>query len=248
MNENTDIQESALRLRALVRVFVSPGVWGIIVLQVLVQVAGRGAPATEEDAGAAMLRMLFGSIAIVAMLYMQAGVLAALVRTRGSVSIVDVLNSARTVFFSFVWLVVRAALVLAGIGMIAGVVVIGSLGTGDPQAIASRLAPFFLATAMLLPFLFVYWLPHVFVHNDFRLFATLKQALTLFWQRRTQSWYLAILILLPAVGAGMLPSATPFAIRLILGGAIMLLAWAANTYCIEWLVTQRQVSPSPQTK
>jgi len=244
MNETGKESENALRLRALVRVVLSPGVWAIILLQVLVQVVGRSAPAAEEDAGAALLRMLIGSVTIVAMLYMQAGVLSALARTRGPVSIGDVLNEGRKVFLVFVWLIVRAALVLAAIGIVVGLGAIGSVGTEDPQAIASRLAPFFLATAILLPFLFVYWLPHVFVHNDFRLFGTLKQALVLLWQRRVQSWYLALLILLPALLAGMLPAETPFAIRLILGGGIMLLAWAANTYCIEWLVSRRSADVS----
>ena len=238
MNGTTE-NESALRLRALVRVFISPGIWAIILLQVLIQLVGRGAPAEEEDAGAAVVRMLIGSAAVVALLYLQAGVFAALARTRGPVSVGDVLRYGRTVFLTFVWIVVRASLVLAAIGMVVGTIVVAWLGASDPQAIAQQLAPAFVVTAVVLPFLFVYWLPHVFVSNDFRLFATLKQALLLFWQRRTQGWYLVLLILLPAILVGMLPGETPFAIRLVLGGAIMLLAWAANTYCIEWLVSRR---------
>jgi len=235
--------ENALRLRALVRVVVSPGIWAIILIQVLIQLLGRHEPVTEEDAGAAFLRMFAGTVTIVAMLYFQAGVFAVLSRTRGPVTLPAVLRDGRNVFFLFVWLIVRAALVLAGIGMLAGTVVIGSLGVSDPQAIAQKLAAVLTVTAVLLPFLFVYWLPYVFVNNDFRLFASFRQALVLFWQRRMQGWYLALLILLPAVFAGMLPSATPFAVRLVLGGAIMLLAWAANTYCVEWLVARRKADP-----
>ena len=84
-------------------------------------------------------------------------------------------------------------------------------------------------------FVFVYWLPFVFVRREFRLFISLRSALNIAWTRLSHSGFLALLIVAPILIAELFPADSPWWLELILSVLTGLMSWIAYVYCVQVL-------------
>jgi hypothetical protein len=226
--------DSQRRLRAVLRALMSTGVWLLVAAQLvypLLRHSGFFAAGDTEPALGPTL--VFGAIAVL-VLYLQAGVFQALVRTREPVSMAEVIVASKDVFTDYVWLIVKAGLLFGLI--LAAVLTFILLASGDtPQALIPRLSVPLSVLFVVLPVLLLWWLPGAFVAREFRLVPSLRTA----WRELTvnpaRSVFPALLVLLPGLLLLLLPPSTPVALTLALDGAGMLLLWVADIYCLEWL-------------
>lgn len=227
--------ESERRLRAVVRAVVSPGIWLLIAAQLLYpllrqtgMLAGQGA-GTPDLAGS----LVFGLVAML-VLYLQAGVFEALVRSRETVSVAEVLKAGKTRFADFIWLALKAGLLF---GLVLGLILTAlMLVSGKPpESEMNRLSGFFAAIFIALPILLLWWLPSVFVTADFRLIASLQTARRELTSRPARSVFPAVLVLLPPLVLLAIPADTIWPVLLGLEALGMLAIWVADIYCIEWL-------------
>lgn len=233
------VDESTRRLRALVRASLSSGVWALIALQVVMGLTLR---ATADDEGAAALLRFAGFVAATAaVLYGTAGVSAAFAAGREPVSVFTAIDAGRAVFGGFLWLIAKASLVAAAILQVVLTLLVAGAGQDANQAV-TQLPSHMLPVAALSGFVLVYWMPLVFHRRDFRLFATLAEALRLVWGRAHAAGFLALLTLAPAALAWILDGRGGAITALLLQAVASLLAWAAYVYCVEWL----QDTPSPK--
>lgn len=233
------VDESTRRLRALVRASLSSGVWALIALQVVMGLTLR---ATADDEGTAALLRFAGFVAATAaVLYGTAGVSAAFAAGREPVSVFTAIDAGRAVFGGFLWLIAKASLVAAAILQVVLTLLVAGAGQDANQAV-TQLPSHMLPVAALSGFVLVYWMPLVFHRRDFRLFATLAEALRLVWGRAHAAGFLALLTLAPAALAWIIDGRGGAITALLLQAVASLLAWAAYVYCVEWL----QDTPSPK--
>lgn len=231
---NTAPTDSQRRLRAVLRALMSPGVWLLIAAQLAYPVLRHSGFFAADDTDPAIGRtMAFGVIAVL-VLYLQAGVFQALVRTRDTVSVAEVIAASKEVFVNYVWLVVKAGL-LFGLILVAVLTAIMLVSGESPQVLIARLSVPLSVLFAVLPVLLLWWLPGAFVAREFRLGPSLRSA----WRELTvnpvRSVFPASLVLLPGLLLLLLPPSTPVALTLALEGAGMLLLWVADIYCLEWL-------------
>ena len=240
MSSDNAVRETGLRLRATLRALLSPGIWLVLAVQLALVFAMHGKVPDEDSPLASTLAIFLIATALMLFYYLQAGAFHALTLTRETLTVTDTLRAGRPVFAAFVWLTLKAGLLLALIMYVLIFLVI--LLTGyDLKTITGALTPYFAIVLGVLAFVFVYWLPFVFVRLEFHLFPSLKAALQIAWNRLSRSAFLALLVLVPVVVSGLLPGDTALWIDLLLslvGGAMR---WIAYIYCIE--VLQAQAPP-----
>lgn len=204
--------------------------------QVLLVLVLRSAGMGADSASAA--RALIVALALAAFLYLVAGVSQALATERDAVGVRAVLRSGKESFAPFLWLVVKLALLVG----IAANVAVFFLAVGDAQQQRTSVEPLLHALPLLegiSGFVFVYWLPIVFVRRRFVLLPTLRAALLTAWRRLSQAAYLAFLTLVPGVAATLVGDSTPLV--WVLGVSVVggFMEWMAFDYCVQWLREQR---------
>jgi len=224
--------EATRRLRALVRAALSRGIWLIIGLQLLMGLALRF-PVGEEG-GMAAMRMLLLVLATAGVLYGTAGASAALAAGGEPGSEMAAVAAGSPVFGAFLWLLLKAGLLALAVLQVVLTVVIAASGQ-DPNQAMAELPSHMLPLTALLGFVLVYWMPLVFYRRDFRLFATLAEALRLLRARLSTAGFLALLTLAPPALAWMLAGRGGAIAAFLLQAIASLLAWAAYIYCVEWL-------------
>lgn len=234
--------EPTRRLRAVVRAALSSGMWLVIALQILMGFALR-LPG-DEDGAMATVRLAVLMLATGGVLYSTAGVSAALAAGREPVSALTALAAARAVFGAFLWLLLKAGLVAIAAMQLILTVLIAAAGQDPTQAMA-ELPAHLLPVSALLGFVLVYWMPVVFYRRDFRLFATLGEALRLARMRLAAAGFLALLTLAPAAIAWALDGRGGITAAFLLQVIASLLAWTAYVYCVEWLQDATPPKPAP---
>ncbi len=237
----TPYTEGERRLRALVRAFLSPGIWLVVGAQLALQLSLQ----KISGAGEAPLAWVLGlSGLLFGFAWLQAGAYHALAQGRERLMLADMARTGFGRFTRFLWLFIKLGLLAAlSFNAVAFLFVLGS-GVA-PDSLVRSLAPYLGSLLAAVGFLFVYWLPLVFVADDFRLFATLRRALSTAWQRLPQSGFLALLILLPPAAFMLLPPETPLWLLVPLAAGASLLGWVAYIYCAEWLRDAAGASPTP---
>ncbi len=230
--------ESERRIRAVVRTALSPGVWAVIAVQLLavafvlngIAPFGSLEAALSQAPGLAILL----AVLVLGYAYLMSGTARAFAMGTATVAVQDGLNRGREVFSAFLWL----ALKLLGLGLLC-LYVLATIAyiiaaAAQSKALAEQVLwngpRIMLAVA---PFVFVYWLPVVFVRNDFRLAPTLRAALELIWRRLPDSSFLAFLIFFPVLLLWLVPAAAPLAVVLAVSLLGQLMAWTAYVYCVE---------------
>ncbi len=237
----TAYTEGERRLRALVRAFLSPGLWLVVGVQLSLQLSVQRLSAAD-DAPLAWVLALSGLL--LAYAWLQAGAYHGLAQGRDHLQLADLVRAGFNRFTRFLWLFVKLGLLAALLFNVAAFLF--ALGSGTPvETLVRGLAPFLAPLMAAVGFVFVYWLPVVFVTDDFRLFATLHRALSTAWQRLARSGFLALLILLSPALFALLPEQTSLWLLVPLAAIASLLGWTAYIYCAEWLRDTAGVSSPP---
>lgn len=219
-------------MRATVRAFLSRGVWAIVGAQLGLTLLWRHALSGDPNSTASALLLL--AIALAAFLYLTAGVSRALAVGRDVVGLRDALRAGVACYGQFLWMIAKLVLLTGALlNILIFVVSTDSPSAGDgASAQVSALLP--LAQGVL-GFVFVYWLPIVFVGGDFALFKTLRAALEMAWRRFGHAGFLAFLTLTPAVGGLAVGESTPLAAILLVNLAGGVMEWVAYAYCVGCL-------------
>ncbi len=239
VSHDTTARESGLRLRAAVRALLSSGIWLLLCVQLALVFAMRWSVPADASPLTSALAVFLTAAALMLFYYLQAGAFHALTQGRETLTVTEVMRAGRVVFAAFVWLTLKAALLLA---VVMNVLIFAALLlTGqDIKAVMNALSPFFGPVVGILSFVFVYWLPFVFVRREFHLLPSLRAALRIAWDRLSDSAFLAFLVLLPVLVSGMLPSDTPLPFDLLVSAVSGFMGWIAYIYCIEVLQQHRQ--------
>lgn len=232
---NSSYSESERRLRAIVRAFVSPAVWLVVTVQLIIA-ALRWFPLPQTASGPP-LRVLATAGLLFLLFFAATGCFRALAQTRDVVSFRHIFGAGREVFAPFLWLVVKAGILFLAVAF--ALTSFLAVASSDRAESVAATILFVTVVSGVLGFAFVYWLPWVFVRQDFRLMATLYAALQIFWERRAQSVFVAILTLGPTAVAAVLPNETPLPVALIFSWFSLFAAWIAFIYCAEWLQEHR---------
>lgn len=233
--------EGERRLRALVRAFLSPGIWLVVGVQLALQLSLQQFSTAGEVALAGMLAL---SALLLGFAWLQAGAYRALAQGRDRLRLADLARPGFSRFTRFLWLFIKLGLLAVLLFNMAVLLLMSGSGT-SPDALVRASAPYLGPLLAALGFLFVYWLPLVFVTDDFRLIATLRRAFSTGWRRLPQSGFLALLILPPPALFALLPAESSLWLLVPLASGASLLGWVAYIYCAEWLRDAAGASPTP---
>lgn len=229
----SEYTESERRLRAIVRAFLSPGVWLVVAAQFLAQFALRQGVAAGES-GPELSHALLISALTLGFAYLQAGAYHGLAKGQDRLTLRETAAPGIALFARFLWLFLKLGVFVALVFNLFALVLMGAAGV-SPDAFARQLVPILPMLLAIAGLAFVYWLPLVFVTDDFRLLATWRRALRTAWQRLPQLGFLAVLLIAPVVLLLLLPEGAPEVLLLSLSMLASLLGWVVYIYCAEWL-------------
>jgi len=174
------------------------------------------------------------AIALAGFLYLTAGVSQALADSRDVVGLRAALRAGVKCYGAFLWMIAKLVL-LSGVLLN----VAAYLATGGNPAGSSALShsmPGVIPVAQgVLSFVFVYWLPNVFVRGNFALFKTLRDALVIWRQRLAFAGFLAGLTLTPSVVAVLAGDSVPLVLVLLINLVGGVMEWIAYAYCVGYL-------------
>jgi hypothetical protein len=233
-NENTK------RIRAFVRTFMSPAIWMFAGYQAVVLLLMRlNLFGMNQEAGGLFGPLLFTAL-FLGLFFLAGGLYQSFASSQSMIQIPTALANGRQVFTNFILLSVKAGLL--GFLAINVLIVVAQFLTGmETEELIKVYARYLTLIVAILGFIFVYWLPLVFVRGNFRLLDTLGEAFRIGRARLAQSGFLAALILLPPMTLMLLPEGTPS--PLVIGISVVgeLFAWVAFVYCADYL----QSAPPP---
>jgi hypothetical protein len=234
--------EGELRLHAMVRAVLSPGIWFVLAAQLLLMFTLQWR--VPEDAAPLLstLAIFLTAAALMLFFYLQAGAFQALSQGREAMPASEVVRAGKAVFAAFVWLILKAGLLFAVV-MNVLVLVALLLSGSNLEGLTQALTAYFGPMTGVLAFVFVYWLPLVFVQREFRLLPGLKAALRVAWARLSHSAFLALMVLVPALAAGFLPADSPFLLNALASLATGIPGWIAYIYCVDVLRQRQPVAP-----
>ena len=227
--------EGERRLRATVRVLLSRGIWVIIAAQLGLMLLWQRAVSADSNADSSVLLLLAAALA--GFLYLTAGVSRGLADRRDVIGLRDALRAGVGCYAPFLWMIAKLVL-LTGALLNVLIYIIGTDSPSPAGEVSVRVSGLFPLTQGVLSFVFVYWLPIVFVRGDFALFRTLRAALAMAWRRLSNAGFLAFLTLTPAVVAVAVGETTPLAAILLVNLAGGVMEWVAYAYCVGCLQDQ----------
>ena len=234
--------EGEFRLHAIIRALLSPGIWFVLGAQMLLLFALQWRAPVDAAPLVSTLAIFLTATALMLFFYLQAGAFHALTLGRDALPVGEIIRAGRTVFASFVWLTLKAGLLFALV--INVLVFIALLLTGlDFKSLMQALAAFFSPVTGVLAFVFAYWLPFVFVRREFRLLPSLKAALQIARERLVHSTFLALMVLVPVLAAGLLPTDSPMWLDVLANVATGVMGWIAYIYCVDILRPRAPVAP-----
>jgi hypothetical protein len=234
--------EGELRLHAMVRAVLSPGIWFVLAAQLLLMFTLQWRVAEDAAPMVSTLAIFLTAAALMLFFYVQAGAFHALSQGREALPAGEVILAGKTVFTAFVWLILKAGLLFAVVMNI--LVLVALLLTGSNlEGLTQTLAAYFGPMTGVLAFVFVYWLPLVFVQREFRLLPGLKASLRIAWVRLSHSAFLVLMVLVPALAAGFLPADSPVWLNALASVATGILGWIAYIYCVDVLRQRQHAGP-----
>lgn len=231
----------AYRLRAIVRAAMSPGVWLAVAAQLVYPLLHQGGFFDAERFSIGLVSMALAAI-VMTVLYLQSGVLAALTRGDRVVTLREALAGGIEVFPSFLWLMLKASL-LIGLGMGILLTLMLTAAGESPQSMASQSERPLGIMLALMPAILVWWMPGAFVYREFALFPSLRRAGRELTRDIGRTVFPLALVLGPTLVLTLLPADATGAAALMLQAAGVFLVWVANVYCIEHL---KSASAGPQ--
>jgi hypothetical protein len=229
--------EGQRRLRALVRTLLSPGIWMLLAAQAALVMLFRWAAPAEVAPFATFLT----AATLMLFFYLEAGAFHALALSREVLSIGQVLRGGAPVFARFLWLTLKAGVLLVVLINFIFLLILLATQT-EPKRLTAGFYQHIGLIAGVAAFVFAYWLPFVFVRREFRLFVSLRSALRIARARLSHSVFLALLILAPTLTFEWLPQDLPLALVLATNALSGVLGWVAYVYCVE---TLQELPPEP---
>ena len=233
----------------MVRALMSPGVWLVVAVQLPTGMLMHNILLTvtsQESAQPLLPWIMLLTLLFLVYVYLMSGTSRAFALNAATVSPQEAFMRGQQVFNAFFWLAVKICLLgmlIVYVGLYVFSIVaqlIGAATESDTETVIHTLAPVLVPIvkggALITPFALVYWLPIVFVRNDFRIIPTVRLALKIIWHQLSRSGFLAFLIFCPLLLLWLLPDGTPFALTLLLGALGQLMAWTAYIYCVETLL------------
>lgn len=243
MNE---VSENTYRLRAVVRVFVSPGVWLVIASQILFFIVFSFGTAVKDAQQAPPVHPLIILVLFVAALFFLGGAYHSLAVHQNRVTVLEVFSGAMQVFGRFIGLCFKAlGLFLLIFAMFYGLLVPGAGGGASKQAI-QQVSLIIGALFIVLNYIFIYWLPTVFVSDNFALIPTLKTAVYIARKRFKRSGFIAALVFLPAIVSLIVPVGSALPVQVVVGFIGQLMGWIAYVYCVGIIADDRQLLKLPE--
>ncbi|GAB4511243.1 MAG: hypothetical protein Tsb0026_14070 [Sulfuricaulis sp.] len=234
--------EGEFRLHAAIRAVLSPGIWFVLAAQIALVFSMQWRVPADAAPLISTLAIFLTATALMLFFYLQAGAFHALTLGRDALSVGEIIRAGKAVFAGFVWLTLKAGLLFALV--INVLVLVALLLTGsDFKSLMQTFSAFFSPVTGVLTFVFVYWLPYVFVQREFRLLPSLKAALQLAWKRLPHSAFLALLVLVPALAVGFIPAESPVLIDALASVATGIMGWIAYIYCVDILRRRQHVAP-----
>lgn len=234
--------EGELRLHAMVRAVLSPGIWFVLAVQLLLMFAMQWRVPEDAAPLLSLLAIFLTATTLMLFFYLQAGAFQSLAQGREVLPAGAVIQAGKAVFAVFVWLLLKAGLLFALVMNILMLLVLLLTGA-DIKELTQALAAYFGPLTGVLAFVFVYWLPLVFVQREFRLLPGLKAALRIAWARLSHSAFLALMVLVPALATGFLPADSAIWLDAFVSLATGILGWIAYIYCVDVLRQGRDVVP-----
>lgn len=231
--------EGELRLHAAIRAVLSPGIWFVLAAQIALMFVLQWRAPTDATPLVSTLVVFLTATSLMLFFYLQAGAFQALTLGRDALAIGEILQAGKPVFASFVWLTLKAGLLFALVINVLVLVTLMLTGS-DFKSLVETLSQTFGPVIAVLGFIFVYWLPYVFVHREFHLLPSLKAALQVAWKRAHHSVFLALLVLVPALATGFIPAASPVVIHVLASVVTGIMGWIAYIYCADILRQQHQ--------
>lgn len=229
--------EGDLRLRATLRAMLSPGIWLVLAAQIALVFSLQWRVPEGVSPLVSALAVFLTVTVLILFVYLQAGAFHALTLGREALSVGEMVRAGKAVFGVFVWLTLKAGVLLVVI--LNAFVYVALLLTGhDLKTVINALSPFFSPMVGVLAFVFVYWLPWVFVRREFRLFVSLKTALQIARARLSHSAFLALLVFAPTLVSGYLSAAGLAILDVLVSVAGGVMGWIAYIYCVEALREQ----------
>jgi hypothetical protein len=178
-----------------------------------------------------LLALLF-----LAYLYLMSGASRSFALGTATVSAQEAVRRGREVFNAFLWLAVKIfllAVVASSVLLYFFGIAVQLAGIDNHDDAQVILISGIKGIALITPFALVYWLPVIFLQNDFRIIPTAWPALKIIWRQLPRSGFLAFLIFAPLLVLWLIPQGTPFILILIITLLGQLMAWAAYVYCVE---------------
>ena len=234
--------EGELRLHAMVRAVLSPGIWFVLAAQLLLMFTLQWRVPEDAAPLVSTLAIFLTAAALMLFFYLQAGAFQALSQGREALPVGAVIRAGMAVFTAFVWLILKAGLlfvVVMNVLMLVVMLLTGSNLEGLTQALTAYFGPM----TGVLAFVFAYWLPLVFVQREFRLLPGLKASLRIARARLSHSTFLVLMVLVPALVAGFLPTDSPFLLHALASVAAGIMGWIAYIYCVDALRQRQQPAP-----
>jgi hypothetical protein len=233
--------EGELRLHAAIRAVLSPGIWFVLAAQIALLFVLQWRTPADATPLVSTLAVFLTATSLMLFFYLQAGAFHALALGREALSVGEIMRAGKTVFASFVWLTLKAGLLFALVVNV--LVLVALLLTGsDFKSLLQALSSFFGPATGVLAFVFVYWLPYVFVHREFRLLPSLKASLQIALKRLPHSVFLVLLVPIPAVAIGFIPVESPVLVDVLASAATGIMGWIAYIYCADILRPPQQVA------
>lgn len=234
--------EGELRLHAMVRAVLSPGIWFVLAAQLLLMFALQWRVPEDAAPQLSMLAIFLTAATLMLFFYLQAGAFQALSQGREALPVSEVVRAGKAVVAAFVWLLLKAGLLFA-VAMNVLVLVALLLTGSNLEGLTQALTAYFGPMTGVLAFIFVYWLPLVFVQREFRLLPGLKASLRVARERLSHSAFLALMVLVPALVVGLLPADSPVLINALASLATGILGWIAYIYCVDVLRQRQHIAP-----
>lgn len=231
----TEVNENTKRIRAVVRVIMSPGVWLVIAAQIAFQVALNVASHDSDSAMPPMIRPSIIMTLLLAVLFFISGAFRSLAIHQERVSVKEIFTNGLVVFNSFLLLCFKLLGLLLLIFMFFSSFFLSGMDVESNKEGMRQLLLTVGVLAVVANFIFIYWLPLVFVTGNFKVIKTLAASLQIAKGRWPQAGFIAVLVFVPAGISLLMPQDTALTAIVLLGLLGQVSGWIAYVYCAEFI-------------
>ncbi len=238
----TETSENTKRIRATLRVLMSPGVWFVIAVQIGFLVALNVGSADPASSAPSMVRPFIIITLFMAVLFLLSGTFRSLAIHQERVTVKEIFSNGFVIFNQFLLLSFKTLGLLLLVFMFFSSFFLSGMDMEANKEGIRQLSLTAGIVAVIVNFIFIYWLPLVFVTNNFEVIKTLAASLQIAKARLPQSGFIAILVFVPAGISLLLPEGTELPAIVSLGLLGQVAGWIAYVYCAEFIAGHRNMA------